>query len=1086
MSLKSILLGSSAMAMVAMGGTAMAETKMLSQPSIGKGHIAFVYAGDIYLADQDGKNARRMTRDPAMETMPQLSKDGQWLAYSANYDGNMNVYVMATSGGQPKQLTWHGGNDLVTGWSSDGKITFTSNRTNMSRRGTQQYHVSPKGGMPSLMMKARVDDGVFNEDGSKFAYNSFGPAHSGTSGWRNYRGGRTPHIWIMDSKSFEVEKIPHDRVNDTNPMFVGEDVFFISDRNKMKNIWSYDSAKKTVNMVTDQKEWDIRSADAMGNDIVYEAGGELYMLNARNGRSKKLSISLNPDVYQLRPQWKDASKMIASYDLSPTGKRVLLSARGDVFSVPVKDGGTKNLTNSSGARDKDAMWSPDGAHIAYISDASGEHELVLTGQSPTDEKRRLKLGDANYYRLITWTGDSKHIAFENQLLTLFIINVDSGKVTEVDRNNHRAFGRGLFSVASSPDGRYIAYNKMQPNYFNDLKIYDIESGNSVTVSDGMSETGSPVFSRDGQYLYFTASTNQGQSQIGLDMSTQEKPLRRAIYAAVLAADGKSPLLPKLGDEAVKGASEKEVMTKEAGITKVDFEGLQKRIMALPLDKANYADLAVGKDGVLYYTKRQQAGAERLKPGSNPFAVNEVHRFDMGSRKNSMIMDGVAQFSASADGSTLLFAKAPGSLMVGSVGDKVDAKPVNLRDVKMLVDPRAEWRQIFDETWRMERDYFYDANMHGLDWQAVRKKYEALLPHVATRADLNDLLVEMIATMEVGHNRIGGGDLYQPDRINMGLLGADYMADGKGIKIAKIYSGENWNPFVEAPLAAPGLGVKAGDYIVAVNGQPVMAGDNIHRFLANTVGKQTVLSLNDKPTLAGAHDVVVEPTGNDRLLRLWNWIAVNQARVDAATGGKVGYAYLPNTSTDGYTYFNRMFYAQVDREAFIVDERANGGGQAANYITDVLSRVYEAGWRDRAGLVFDTPAGAVHGPKVMLIDQDAGSGGDYLPYTFRQKGVGKLIGVRTWGGLIGIGGNPGLIDNGRLSVPYFRYFNPQGEWEVENIGVPADIRVELTPKEVNAGMDPQLEAGIAEVMRELQGFKTPRLKEAPKIPTKLGQ
>lgn len=1063
-------------------GTATAQTKMLSAPSIAGDKIAFVYAGDIYVSNHDGSGVRRLTSDPAREGMPYLSDDGQWVAYSANYSGNWDVYVISVNGGQPKQLTWHPGNDLVTGWSNEGMITFNTTRTVMERRGTQQYHVSPNGGMPTMMMKALVDRGDFNDDGSLFAYNSFSPAHSGASGWRNYRGGRTPHIWVMNTSNYEVEKIPHDRVNDTYPMFVGDKVFFISDRNRMKNIWAFDTNSKQLEMVTDQQDWDIRSAAAHGNMIVYEAGGELYTLDTNNGRTTKVAISINPDLQQLRPQWKNAARMISSMDLSPSGKRVVVSARGDVFTVPLKDGGTKNLTATDGAREKDAIWSPDGAHIAYISDASGEHRLVLDDQHVGGESKSFTLGDPNYYRLLGWTGDSKHIMFENQLLTLFVINVESGDISQIDQNNHRAFGRGLFDPASSPDGRYIAYNKMQANYFNDLMIYDLETGQKVMVSDGMSEVGSPVFSKDGHYLYFTASTNYGQSQIGLDMSTQEKPVRRALYAVVLSADGKSPLLPKTGDEMVGDK-------KEAGAdtTSVDFDGIQSRIVALPVDEHDYTSLAVGKDGALYYLKRQQPGSTRAVPGSgSPFSVHEIHRFDMDEKKATSIASDVAGFGLSYDGSTLLISYGGGRMASAVAGAKVTPKPVNTSDVKMLVDPRKEWAQIFDETWRMERDYFYDPNMHGLDWSAVRRKYEALLPHVATRSDLNDLLVEMIAVMEVGHNRIGGGDVYSPDRVTVGLLGADIGDDGNGLKIDRIFTGENWNPFVEAPLAAPGLGVNEGDYIVAVNGQAVNSGDNIYSFFMNTSGKQTVISVNDRARLAGARDVTIVPTGNDRQLRLWNWIESNRKHVHEATNGRAGYAYLPNTAGGGYTYFNRMYYAQVDRDAFIVDERSNGGGQAANYVTDILNRMYEAGWKDRAGLVFDTPAGAIHGPKVMLIDQNAGSGGDYLPYTFRQKGIGMLIGVRTWGGLIGIGGNPGLIDNGGLSVPYFRYFNPEGEWEVENIGVPADMRGEMTPKEVNSGIDPILEAGIAEIMRQLETFESPRLKVAPKLPTELGK
>jgi tricorn protease len=1081
------------------------ETLLLRQPDISKKHLAFVYAGDIWIADRKGKNPKRLTSHPASETGPKFSPDGREIAFTANYDGNMDVYVISVDGGQPRRLTYHPGADTVNGWTSDGdKIVFASRREVKSGRSNQVYHISKSGGYPEKMMDALVYEGVWSPDGERFAYRPHRQAYFGASGWRQYRGGATPPIWIYSSENGALEKIPHDRVNDTNPMWLKDTVYFISDRaDGAMNIHGYNTKNQKLTQLTDEKVWDVKSAGAFGSSIIYETGGHLKELDVKSGRSKNINISINPDLPQLRPQWKDASRTLQSIALSPTGKRALLTARGDVFTVPVKDGTTRNLTKTAGVREGSALWSPDGGEIAYISDKGMKHTLVLVPQTGIGEVRELSLGDPAYYTLHAWSAKTNRIIYSDNHLGLFSIDLESGERTNIAKMKRRT----TINVSLSKDGNWLAYTAPRTNFFDDIMLYSFESGETTALTDGMVHAGSPAFSKDGKYLYFTGSTNAGPSQsVWLDLSTQERPLRRGIYAAVLQADGKSPLLPKAGDEEDKSVKETDEDTsnsegsdedvksedadkkdenKDKKKASIDLAGLKSRIIALPVAERSYDSLEVAKDGGLFFVERIQPGISNEPPSAPRGAIHKLMRFDFKSKRASRVFDRVQGYTLSADGNSLLVLAANNRLMTGRASKQVSGKTLRLNDVRMFVNPREEWLQIFDDVWRMEAEYFYDPNMHGLDWQAVYDRYRPLVAHVGRREDLNTLMIEMIAEMQVGHNRIFGGDIHREQRINTGLLGADIRLENGQYRIKDIYSGENWNPFLKSPLAAPGVDVNIGDYIISVNGRDVTSSDNIFAFFADTVGKQVTLKVSVNADGSDARDVVVEPIANDGQLRNWRWIEDNRKYVEAKTDGKVGYVYVPNTAGGGFTYFNRMFFAQFDKDAIIIDERSNGGGQAANYITDILSREYLAGWKDRDAILFDTPGAATYGPKAMLIDQDAGSGGDFLPYSFKRMGLGKLIGTRTWGGLIGISANPELIDGGFVSVPYFRFFTPDGEWRIENEGAAPDIEVELLPADVNAGRDAQLDRAIEEMLNDLKTYQPIRLNEPPAYPTKLG-
>lgn len=1074
------------------------QTLLLRQPDLSKTHMAFVYAGDIWIAGRDGSNPRRLTSHPASEVSPKFSPDGKWIAFSANYDNNSDVYVISTDGGQPTRLTWHPSSDQVTGWSTDGKkIAFISRREIRTGRSGQVYHVALKGGYPEKMMQAMAAEGVWSPNGKRFAYRPYITADRGGSGWRLHRGG-TPPIWIIDPKSQTLEKIPHERGTDRNPIWLKDTVYFLSDRdNKTLKLYGYDTKSKEISLLSKGNTWDINSANGYGEHILYEAGGHLYSLNVKTAKQSEIKVSINPDLPQLRPQWKDASRTLQNIGLSPTAKRALLTARGDVYTVPLKDGSTRNLTHSDAIREMDALWSPKGDKIAYISDQGGSHKLIITDQSGQKTSKTHGLNkDTAYYSLLLWAGDGARILYQDNHLNLYAFDVESGNSQKIATDNRR----NGFSLSMSKDGRWLAYTRAEANYFSTIMLYDFDNDSHTALTDGMSNNGSPAFSPDGKYLYFTASTNAGPQMVGLDMSTQERPSRSGLYAIVLAKDGKSPLLPKSDDEnsdeekeekdekedSDSEKSDNDKAKEEDKAVKIDLEGIENRIVALPVAERNYTGLKVADDGALFYMERKQPGISTEPPGSERRAIHSLIRFDFEKKKAKKFLNHVSGFDMSADGKMLIIEVAGRKIMTSKATDSVKADPLNLAHVKAYINPREEWQQIFDEVWRMERDYFYDPALHGINWKAIYKKYQPLVKHAGRREDLNELMVDMIAELQVGHNRTGGGDVHKEKPVNIGLLGADLRIEKSHYRLKKIFTGEKWNPFLKAPLAAPGIGAVEGDYILAVNGQKLTAKDNIFSYFQNSVGKQVTLTVNKSPDFKDSKDIVVEPVSSETELRSWNWIESNRKAVEKATDGKVGYVYLPNTAGAGFTYFNRMFFAQVDKQAIILDERRNSGGQAANYITDVLSRTYLSGWKDRDGMLFSTPGGGIYGPKVMLIDQDAGSGGDFLPYSFRAMGLGTLIGKRTWGGLIGISANPNLIDGGGLVVPFFRFFTPDGQWRVENEGVVPDIEMELDPLGVNAGRDSQLERGIAEILEQLKDYKPVKAKQAPPMPTELGK
>jgi len=1058
---RQLLLATAGVCAIAGGAAAQDQTLLLRQPAVSGDTLVFTYGGDLWTSRLSGAAPRRLTTHDGDEHDPQISPDGAQVAFTADHQGNTDVYVLPLSGGQPERLTFHPGEDEVLGWTPDGRILFSSRRETNHGRSGQLWSIAPGEGYPVKEMEARVYRGDMAADGTlaylpnRVAYNAL---YGGRAGWRLYRGGASGTIAILDSDRTEVEWIESDRLNDINPIWAGDTLYLLSDRDgESLALYRYDRADGEMTQVHSEAPWDIRWADTDGATIVFEAGGQLKRFDIATGSVSQIPISIEPDSPQLAERWVDASSTVTHAAISPTGQRALLTARGEVFTVPLDEGSTRNLTTTDGVREYTALWSPEGEEIAYISDEGGVQSLRIVDQRGFDEPRELELGgdEEAFYFLEHWAPGGRHLVYTDNHLNLWTADLETGRSTRVATMARR----DQVELDVSPDGRWLAYTLEQPNFLRDLVLYDLETGRSTTVSDGMADTASPAFSRDGAYLYFAASTNVGPVQVGLNMNSREKPNRYGLYALVLSADGTSPVLPGAGDE-TGGEQDDEASDGDGDVTvRVDLDGLFERKVALPVSENAYDSLAAGEDGALYYIERAQPGAENTPPGGDPQSRNRLMRFDFEEREADEIAEGVTGLVLAADGEHALVDYAEGPWRHGALGESLDLEPLDTSGLRLRIDPQAEWRQIFDEVWRMERAYFYDADLQGLDWDGVRERYEPLLDHVARREDLNGLLAEMIGEMQAGHNNVGGGDGHSEPGVPTGLLGADLSMASNRYRIDRIYSGESWTPFAAGPLAQPGLDVDEGDFILAIDGRELTAADNLFVHLQNKAGDQVTLTVADDARGTGRRDVVVEPVSNEGALRQWGWIEENRRQVDAATGGRVGYVYLPNTAGAGYDFFNRMYYAQANRDALIFDERSNSGGQAADYITDVLSPFHLSGWRDRDGMAYNTPNQAHYGPKAMLIDQDAGSGGDYLPYAFRRREIGPLIGTRTWGGLIGISANPPLIDGGSLSVPYFRFYTPEGAWTVENEGVAPDIEVLLDPVAYNAGRDTQLEAAI---------------------------
>lgn len=1039
------------------------DTRLVRQPDVSDSQIVFTYANDIWITPLDGGEAYRLTSFQGSESNPNFSPDGKMVAFTGEYDGNTDVYVVPVEGGEPERLTWHPGDDDVRGWTSDGKeVIFASGRTSAPVPYDKFWSVSLDGTFPEALPIPRVHKGQFSPDGNHFAYQQIDLSDDE---WRNYRGGQARPIWVMDMSDNSITKLPWDGSNDQDPVWIGDTIYFLSDRDYTMNIYAYDTATRELEQVTEYTEFDVKELNSGGGQLVYEHAGYIHKYNPDTDSHSKVSVTVKGDFPWARPHWEDVGNRITNASLSPTGVRALVEARGEIFTIPTEKGDPRNLTNSSGAADRHPSWSPDGEHIAWFSDANDEYRLMIGTQDGLEEPREIRIPNPTYFYRTAWSPDSKKILFTDEGLTLSYVDVESGEVTEVDTDTYAHPERTL-DPAWSPDSKWIAYSKRLDNQFHVIKAYSLEEDNSYQLTDGLSDAISPAWDAGGDYLYFLASTNFALNTGWLDMSSYDRPVERAVYFAILKSGQKSPLLPESDEEKVKteetdvenGEQDGEEETEETNAVTIDMEGIKQRILSLDLPERNYNSLEAGKKGEIYYTE-----VVENQPGYT------LHKYSLDKRESTPFISPIQNFDLSHDGNKLLYRSSNtwGVVPTASPASPGDGK-INT-DLRMHLDPEKEWRQIFDEAWRFERDYFYVENLHGADWDAVYERYSPWVDYVRHRSDLTYILDIMGGELSVGHSFTGGGDEPDVEDISIGLLGADLEIDSNRYRIARIYDGENWNPDLRAPLRAPGAQIAEGDYILEVNGEELTADMNPYSLFEGMADRQVILTVNDNPSPDDAREVTVVPTGSETALRSRAWVEDNRRKVNEMSDGKLAYVWLPNTAGAGYEYFNRYYFAQQDKQGAVIDERFNGGGSAADYMVDIMSRELHGFFNNPIGdkTPFTSPGAGIWGPKVMIINESAGSGGDYLPYMFRQMDIGPLVGRKTWGGLVGIWDTPPLVDGGYITAPRGGFYNLKGEWAVENEGVAPDIKVEYTPQEVLKGVDPQLQRAVEEAMKLLE-------------------
>jgi tricorn protease len=1066
------------------------DTRLLHQPALSSTHVAFVYGDDLWVARIDGSDVRRLTTDDAVESNPAFSPDGTTIAFSAQYDGNTDVYVVPVEGGAPRRLTWHPGPDVVQGFTPDGRrVLFTSPRAVFTTRHTQLFTVSLDGGMPDALSIPNASSGAYSPDGRRLAYNPLAPRFEQ---WKQYRGGTVSRIWLFDFTNQDVEKVPQPatRANDVDGMWIGGTLYFRSDRAGEFNLFSYVPGSGTVRQLTTHRDFPVLRASAGGGKIVYEQAGYLHLLDPATSTARRLTIGVSSDLRETRPRFVKGGRWIRNATISPTGARAAFEFRGEIVTVPAEKGDARNLTNSPGAHERAPAWAPDGTRVAYFSDASGEYELNIVSHDGKGEARKIRPGGAGFYANLQWSPDSRKVAYTDNAQALYVMDLEKGAAVKVAAA--KVYGPvSPVTFGWSPDSKWLAYTVNTQALAMTLSIYSLDQGRSFPVTDGLAEVSDPVFDRSGKYLYLFGSTDAGPVLDWFAQSTAENRRTRNVYLVVLRSDLPSPLAKQNDDEkpAAAGATKSaDPKGDQAGAktaepatppepVRIDFEGIDFRILDLPVPGGDLSELQVGAAGQLYYLR---ASADRpAEPTSGPPGppLQALHRFDLEKRADERILDQARGYQVSADGKKLLYSTRDAwSIVTLSPTQKIDPSGGRLAidTIEVRIEPRAEWAQIFDEAWRINRDYFYAANMHGTNWSAMKEKYAALLADAATRNDVNRVMQWMASELAVGHHRLAGGDrLGATTTVPGGLLGADYAVQNGRYRFAKVYGGLNWNPQLRSPLTEPGVNVRAGEYLLAVSGREVRPPANLYSFFENTAGKIVEITVGPNADGAGSRVVQVVPLESEAAIRNRDWVEGNLKKVDAATGGRVAYVYVPNTAQPGYDYFKRYFYPQSHKDAVIVDERFNGGGQIADYYIDILRRPLISYWAMRYGEDLKTPTASIQGPKVMLIDETAGSGGDLLPWMFRKFKLGTLIGQRTWGGLVGVLGFPTLMDGGTITAPNLAIWTPEDGWVVENEGVPPDIEVEQTPKDVIAGKDPQLERAIAVVMEELKKNPPPR-------------
>lgn len=1041
--------------------TALAdEARLLRFPATNGKEIVFSYAGDLYQVPMSGGEAQRLTSHVGYEMFPRFSPDGKTIAFTGQYDGNTEVFTIPVYGGEPLRVTYTatngrddlgdrmGPNNMVMTWTPDGKQIVYRNRIGDGFTG-KLYTVNQEGGLPEVIPLPEGGFCSYSPDGKRLAYNR---VMREFRTWKYYKGGMADDVWIYDPAQKKVENITNNEAQDIFPMWIGDEIYYLSDRDRTMNLFVYDTKTKETKKVTNFTEYDIKFPSCHGDWIVFENGGYIYKLKAGNNQPEKVNIRLASDNVYARQAIKDGVDYLTAASLSPNGERMAVTTRGEVFNIPVEKGVSKNITRTPGAHEREAQWSPDGKYIAFISDRTGETELYLQEDGLGKEPVQLTKNNDTYIRTFSWSPDAKKLVYTDRQNRICLLDVAS-KQKKVLLQDPLGEPR---EVSFSPDSKWLTYTRTSENDFSIVYVYNLETQKEYAVTDQWYSSSSPVFSTDGKYLIFSSARDFNPTY-GQTEWNHVYTRMNGVYLALLRQDTPSPFLEE-DDEVTVQTTEgtKEETSEEDTSVRIDIDGIADRIVKLPLSPSYYAHFYSDGNKVYYYT----SGGTKA--------------YDLKTKKEETIAEGAIMY-VNPGSSKAMFSR-PKTLYVSSTipSGKADlSQAVNLSNMKITVDYPQEWAQIFDEAWRAYRDGFYLQNMHGMDWKAIKQKYAVLLPYVKTRLDLNYIIGEMIGELECGHAYVNPGEMEKPERLNTGMLGAEISRDPSGFfKLEKILEGANWSKKLRSPLAEPGIEAKVGEYIVAIDGVPTNSVKNMYQLLVGKADVPTELMLNSKPQLAGAHKVVITPLVEEYSLYHYNWVQNNLKKVTEATQGRVGYIYIPDMGPDGLNEFARYFYPQLDKEGLIIDDRANGGGNVSPMILERLAREpYRLTMRRGSKLIGTVPDAVQVGPKVCLINKYSASDGDLFPWGFRALKLGKLIGTRTWGGIVGISGSLPYMDGTDIRVPFFTSYDPKtGDWIIENHGVDPDIVVDNDPIREWNGEDQQLDRAIQEVMNQLKDRK----------------
>ena len=1041
---------------------------LMQHPDVSDTQVAFIYGEDVWVASKNGGIANRLSSPDGVERYPKFSPDGTMIAYTANYHGNSDVYFINSKGGIPKRLTYHGMYDRVLGWSPDGKsILFASSRESGRQRYNQFYTVSIEGGSPEKLPIPYGEFASFSPDGTKIAYTDRSRVNRN---WKRYRGGTAPDITVFDLATHASENITNNNANDELPMWIENAVYYMSDNgpNKRNNLWKYDLSTKSNTQLTNFIDYDITFPENSSEDIIFEAGGKLFLYNISAATTRELDIKIISDQIGLIPIQKNVASYMQNTTISPDGKRVIAQARGELFNLPAEEGYVANLSATSGSAERKPAWSPDGKSVACWSDANGEYQLVLYDMTGKNKPKTITDFTSGFNYSIYWSPDSKKIMYVDQTMDINLIDVSSGKVTKADKGKSMYEG-GLrsFTISWSPDSRWATYSRGVENpAATAIFLYDTENNKVEQLTSGYYTDFSPVFSADGKHLFF--ATNRTFQPIYSDVdNTFVYPNTTGIAVGTLTASEASLLAIKNDtlEETDKEDEEKEEdkeKKEETPKTNIEVAGFENRVELLDIPAGNLSDLNA-VDGKLIFIRHPNSGTIEG-------AKTSLDYYDFEEREVKTILQDVSEINVTANGKKVMVTQGDKLAVLKIDADQEIDKTVPTQNMIMNVVPKEEWKQIFNDVWRLERDYFYDPNMHGVDWNGMKTRYGVMIDQSNTRNDVNIVLGDLIAELNASHTYTGGGDVVSSKSMNVGYLGADMVIENGQYKIEKIISGAAWDVEVRSPLAKPGITIKEGDYILAVNGLPIDTTKPISAALQGLADTAVQITVNDKASLDNAKTVIIKPMASETRLRHLAWIENNRQTVDKATNGKVGYIYVRSTGRDGQNELVRQFYAQMNKQGLIIDERFNSGGQIPDRFIELLDRDPLAYWAVRDGEDWAWPPAGNFGAKVMLINGFSGSGGDAFPDYFKKKELGPLIGTRTWGGLIGITGAPNLIDNGRITMPTFRMYDPNGEWFKEGHGVDPDIEVVEDFHKLADGNDVQLEAAIAEVLKQLNGAK----------------